>query len=60
MKNVVTVLDFSTAEVFIYHYEETDIAKNYSDDIEEFISSKGHNVNDCQYMCADELKLTVQ
>ncbi len=60
MKKVVTVLDFTSGEVFIYHYEEKDLRKNYSDDIEEFITSKGHDVNNCQYMCADELKLTVQ
>lgn len=52
-KNVVTVLDFSTGEVHIYRYPDT------VEDIEEYLTTRGHKLADIEYMCTDDLILQV-
>lgn len=59
MKKVVTVLDFTTGEVCVYHYSPEDLKENFEDEIELFIESKKHSVDNCLYMCADEFKLKI-
>jgi len=59
MKKCVTVLDFLTGEVCVYHYTNKEL-KKFDDSIEEFIESKNHDINNCQFMCNDSLKLIIR
>jgi hypothetical protein len=58
MKKII-ILDFSTAEVFIFPYDE-----NIYDNAEDFFESayceeKGIRETNCQYMVTDDLKLQI-
>jgi hypothetical protein len=55
MNKYVTVLDFELGEVFIYQYDVKKVI-----DIEEFIREQGHDHSSLEYMCTDELKLTIK
>ena len=50
---VVTVLDYSTGEVHIYRYLDS------VQDIEEYLTTRGHKLGDIEYMCTDDLILQV-
>lgn len=55
--NTVTILDFSMGEVHVYQYPE-----NLPDDIDisQWIEENTqHKTKDCQWMCTNELILTV-
>ena len=45
----ITVLDFEVGEVYQY--------KSIMCDFEEFITNKGHNLNNCQWMIHDNSKI---
>lgn len=49
----VTVLDFTTGEVHVYKYPE------HTEDIDIFISEQGHSLDNCQWMCTNELILQI-
>jgi hypothetical protein len=55
----ITILDFSTTEVFIFPYDE-----NIYDDVEDFFDSayctdRGIRKTNCQYMVSDNLTLQI-
>ena len=53
----IIILDFRTAEVFVYNYDT-----NIWEDGENFIESEEVNLNsnDCQWMIVDELKMQIK
>ena len=52
MKKLI-VLNFSTAEVHVYTFDES------TKEAEEVMEENNHNENDCQWMIVDEIKLTI-
>ena len=55
MKNkYITVLDFEVGKVFQYKIMQKKIRKTFEDyDYEEFITSEGHNLGNCEWMVHD-------
>lgn len=55
----ITILDFSTAEVFIFPYDEN-IYNNAEDFFDsEYCTEKGIRETNCQYMVSDHLTLQI-
>lgn len=55
----VTVLNFATGGVHIYHYTDEELSEFHEDSVEEFITSQGHRIADCQWLCTDTLLLQI-
>lgn len=53
MKKII-ILDFSTAEVYVYDFDE-----DVHEDGESFLISVGLKEKDCQWMITNELRLTM-
>ena len=53
MKKII-ILNFETAEVHVYDYDE-----NVWEDCEEFMMSENIRFNDCQWMLTDNLKIEI-
>ena len=52
--NYITVLDFEVGRVFQYKIMQKKIRKTFEDyDYEEFITSEGHNLGNCEWMVHD-------
>ena len=50
----ITVLDFEVGKVFQYKIMQKKIRKTFEDyDYEEFITSEGHNLGNCEWMVHD-------
>ena len=49
----IVILDFLTAEVHVYNYNED------GSDPEDKMEDLGHNSSDCNYMIVKELKLNI-
>ena len=54
----ITVLDFEVGRVFQYKIESNDFGPHLleyydSDDYERFITDKGHNLSNCEWMIHD-------
>jgi len=50
----ITVLDFEVQRVFQYKLEKPHLNKDGVVDHEEFISNKGHRLNNCEWMSHEE------
>ena len=55
----ITVLDFEVGRVFQYKVESNDFGPHLleyydSDDYERFITNKGHNLSNCEWMIHEE------
>ena len=48
--NYITVLDFEAGRVFQYGMEELHLNKDEVVDHEEFLTNKGHNMKNCEWM----------
>ena len=46
--NYITILDFEAGRVFQYDMKENDYVRNK--DVEEFLTNKGHNLSNCDWM----------
>jgi hypothetical protein len=46
--NYITVLDFESGRVFQYDLKNSDYEENKN--MEEFLTNKGHNSNNCEWM----------
>jgi hypothetical protein len=44
----ITILDFEAGRVFQYDMKASDYVRNK--DIEEFLTNKGHNLSNCDWM----------
>lgn len=51
---VIAILDFTTAEIHIHPYD-----KKSNEDANEIVDRLGYNSNDCDYMCMNNLILTI-
>ena len=50
----ITVLDFEDGKVYQYEISAWGNSNNWNPDsesIEEYLTSKGHNLNNCEWMC---------
>ena len=57
-KKYITVLDFEVGRVFQYTVKSSDFGPHLleyydSDDYEKFITDKGHNLSNCEWMVHD-------
>ena len=52
--NYITVLDFETGRVFQYEIENKFIDNG---DYEEYLTNKGHNLQNCEWMVHDDNKI---
>ena len=50
----ITVLDFEVQRVFQYKLKKPHLNKDGVVDHEEFISNKGHRLNNCEWMSHEE------
>ena len=48
--NYITVLDFEARSVFQYEMKELHLNKDEVIDHEEFLTNKGHNMQNCEWM----------
>jgi len=55
--NYITVLDFEVAKVFQYKLKELYLNEDGVVDHEEFLTNKGHNMKNCEWMVSDDGKL---
>ena len=46
--NYITVLDFEAGRVFQYDMKASNYVRNK--DVEEFLTNKGHNLSNCDWM----------
>ena len=53
----ITVLDFEVQRVFQYKLEKPHLNKDGVVDHEEFISNKGHRLNNCEWMSHEESRV---
>jgi len=53
MNKYITVLDFEIGEVFQYKMKELHLNEDGVVDHEEFLSNKGHNMKNCEWMVHD-------
>jgi hypothetical protein len=55
----ITILDFSTGEVFIFPYDENvyEDAQDFFDS--EYCTDRGINLSNCEYMVSDTLTLQI-
>ncbi len=54
MMNYITVLDFETGQVCQYNigFQVNKLGWNPdAESMEEYLTSKGHNLNNCEWMC---------
>ncbi len=50
----ITVLDFENGKVYQYEISAWGNSNDWnpdSEDIEEYLTEKGHNLNNCEWMC---------
>jgi len=55
--NYITVLDFETGRVFQYEIENKFIDNG---DYEEYLTNKGHNLQNCEWMVHGDRRVIVQ
>jgi len=48
--NYITILDFEAGRVFQYEMKELHLNKDEVVDYEEFLTNKGHNMKNCEWM----------
>ena len=53
--NYITVLDFEVGKVFQYNMQSSDYVRNK--DAEEFLTNKGHNLSNCEWMTHKDNKI---
>ena len=51
----ITVLLYSTGEVFIHHVDDPEITST----IEDYLVEKGYHLNEISYMCSDSLNIKI-
>jgi len=60
MKKYITVLDFEVSRVFQYKLKEPHRNEDGVVDHEEFISNKGHRLNNCEWMAHENPQILTQ
>ena len=53
----ITVLDFETGKVHQYEVMRQEGWNPDSESIEEYLTSKGHNINNCEWMTHESSKI---
>lgn len=59
MEKYITILDYSTGQIHIHKYTDKELEDEYDNDIEYLISELGYDYDNINYMCSDDLLLTI-
>lgn len=58
MTHYIAILDFTTCEVHIHPYKDEEEGEEFKS-AEDIVTELGYNVDNCEYMCMDNLILQI-